>query len=157
MADQILRASFFSVDVPDKAGEGAKILAALRRAKLNLLAFSGFPTGEGKAEIHLIVGDPDELRSVAARAGFPLEGPKTCFLIQGDDRIGALADVVTHLKEARINMKALDALGVGGGRFGGILWVEDEDVERAAEVLKAQPVAAAEPRKADPDTRSAAS
>src|SRR5262245_57533483 len=110
MADKILRAPFFSVEVPDKPGEGAKIIFGLQRAGLNLLAFSGFPTHEGTAEIHLIVSDPDELRSVAARAGFPVMGPKTCFLIQGEDRVGALADVVTKLKEAKINMKALDAL-----------------------------------------------
>jgi hypothetical protein len=45
MADLIKRISYFSMDVADKPGEGARILRLLSNAGINLLAFTGFPRG----------------------------------------------------------------------------------------------------------------
>ena len=64
-------------------------------------------------------------------------GPKTAFLIQGEDRIGAVANAVTKLGKARINVIALTGIAVGEGRYGAILWVKPRKVGRAAEVLGA--------------------
>ena len=43
--DTIRRADYFSMDIPNKLGEGARLLGALRDAGVNLLAFTGFPAG----------------------------------------------------------------------------------------------------------------
>ena len=64
-------------------------------------------------------------------------GPKRCFLIAGDDRVGAVADAVQKLAEAGINVTAVDAACAGGGRYGGILWVAARDVARASRLLGA--------------------
>ena len=43
MAETVQLAEYFYVQVPDKPGEGARLLAQLKEAGVNLLAFSGFP------------------------------------------------------------------------------------------------------------------
>ena len=62
-------------------------------------------------------------------------GPKTGFVIQGDDRTGAVAEVVSKLSEAKINITALQAVAAGAGRYGAILWVKPRDVNKAAKIL----------------------
>jgi hypothetical protein len=135
VADKVLRALYFSTPVPDKPGEAAKILAHVKRAGINLLAFTGFPKA-GTSQLDLIVAEGDALRDAAAKAGFSLGGPKSCFLIQGDDRVGAVADIAAKLGEAKVNITTIDAIRVGN-RFGAILFVKPEDVERTAQVLGA--------------------
>lgn len=43
MADQIQRVPYFYTEVPDKPGEGAKVLGMVKEAGINLLAFVAFP------------------------------------------------------------------------------------------------------------------
>jgi hypothetical protein len=45
MAETVQRVQYFYVEVPDKPGEGARVLGLLKEAGVNLRAFSGFPTG----------------------------------------------------------------------------------------------------------------
>lgn len=136
MADTIQRVQYFYSEVPDKPGEGAKILRMLQEEGINLLALSGFPKGR-RAQIDLIPADPAALKAAAKKAKLKLKGPKTGFLVQGDDRVGAVADLVAKLAEAKINITAVDAVSAGFGRYGAILWVKPRDVRKAAELLGA--------------------
>ncbi len=63
---------------------------------------------------------------------------KVAFLVQGEDRVGALVRVLDKLAKARINMVAMDAVTAGGGRFGAIFWVRPKDVARASRLLGAR-------------------
>src|SRR5437879_5596825 len=45
MPDNIRSVQYFKMTTPDKPGEGARVLARLRDAGVDLLAFSGFPQG----------------------------------------------------------------------------------------------------------------
>lgn len=136
MADTIRRVDYFYIEVPDKPGEGARALSALQEAGINLLAYSGFPQGR-RAQLDFVPEDPAAFRQAAKKAGWKLTGPKRAFLVQGEDRIGAVSGVVRTLAEAKINITALDAVCAGGGRFGVILWVEQRDFVRAGKVLGA--------------------
>jgi len=136
MADEIRRVDYFYVTVPDKPGEGARALGALRDAGVNLLAYSGFPEGRG-AQLDFVPEDAAAFRRAARSAKWKLTGPKKAFLIAGDDRPGAVADIVDKLAGAKINITAVDAVCTGGGRYGAILWVAPRDVARAAKVLGA--------------------
>ncbi len=53
MADIIRKVAYFAMDVPNKPGEGARVLGTLAEAGVNLLAFSGFPSGR-KAQSEII-------------------------------------------------------------------------------------------------------
>ncbi|MBI4390272.1 MAG: hypothetical protein HY575_00130, partial [candidate division NC10 bacterium] len=72
--DTIQRVEYFYVQVPDKPGEGARALAALRGAGVNLLAYSGFPAGR-KAQLDFVPGDPAAFRQVAKQAKWKVKGP----------------------------------------------------------------------------------
>lgn len=135
MADAIRQVEYFYVQVPQKAGEAAKALDALKNAGVNLLAFSGFPEGRG-AQMDFIPADAAAFKGVAKANKWKLVGPKKSFLIQGEDRIGAIADIVRKLADAKINMTALDAIATDG-RFGALCWVAPRDVKKAAQILGA--------------------
>ncbi len=134
MGDTIQLADYFYFEAPDKPGEAARALAQLRDAGVNLLAFSGFPKGR-RAQLDFVPADAAAFKAVAKQARWKLVGPKKAFLIQGDDRVGALAEVMTKLAGAQINVTATDAVCAGAGRYGVILWVKPRDVKRAAKAL----------------------
>jgi hypothetical protein len=137
MADTTRGVDYYYVTVPDTPGEGQRILAALRDSGVNLLAYLGFPVEGGRSQLDLVPEDAGSLEGVAERLGLTLSEAKRAFLIQGDDRVGAVADVVGKLAEANINVTAAAAAAAGSGRYGMILWVAPADYERAAEALGA--------------------
>jgi hypothetical protein len=135
MADTVRRVEYYYVSVPDKPGEGERILSALRQSEVNLLAYLGFPAGGGQTQIDLVPENPAAFRNAADSAGLALSEAKQAFLIQGDDRVGAVSDVIAKLAEGNINITAAAATSAGSGRYGMILWVAPADYERAAEAL----------------------
>jgi hypothetical protein len=137
MADTTRGVDYYYVTVPDAPGEGQRILSALQESGVNLLAYLGFPLDGGRSQLDLVPEDPRSLEDVAGRLELTLSEAKRAFLIQGDDRVGAVADVVRKLAEANINVTAAAATAAGSGRYGMILWVAPTDYERAAEVLGA--------------------
>ena|SRR5229473_7996277 len=136
MADTVRRVQYFYAVVSDKPGEGARLLSLLKEAGVGLLAFSGFPHGR-RAQIDFIPTDLAAFRAFTRNAKLKLVGPKTGFLIQGEDRIGALCEIMAKLAEAKINVTACDAVAAGAGQYGAILWVKPGDVQKAARVLGA--------------------
>jgi len=135
MAETVRTAEYFYVMVPDKPGEGARVLGELRSAGVNLVAYSGFPSGRG-AQLDVVPTDPAAFKTVAKQRKWKVKGPKRAFLIEGDDRVGACADVLGRLAAAKINVTAMDALA-GSGRYAAILWVKPRDVKKTASVLGA--------------------
>jgi hypothetical protein len=137
VADRIRKVSYYYTMVPHRPGRGAKVLAALKGAKVNLLAFSGFPSG-AKAQLDFVPEDGAAFVRAARQAGVQMSKRKTAFLIDGGDRIGACAGVIGKLAAAKIGVTAMDAVAVGGGRYGAILWVKPKDVSKAAKLLGAK-------------------
>ncbi len=137
MADTVRKLDYFALQVPDKPGEGARILEGLRAHGVNLIAFTGFPNGR-RAQVDLVPERTAALRAAARKLKLALGPRKTCFVIQGDDRVGALTATVEKLAEAGINMTALDAVTAGKGRFGAVFWVKPKDVARVARLLGAR-------------------
>ncbi|MBI4638810.1 MAG: hypothetical protein HY727_20940 [Candidatus Rokubacteria bacterium] len=138
MTDTVRKVEYFYVHVPDKPGEGARRLGALRDAGVNLLAYSGFPGSGRRAQLDFVPADPGAFRAVAKQLKWKVVGPKRGFVIQGEDRVGAIAEVLERLAQARINVTALDAVCAGVGRYGAILWVGPRDYSRAAKALGAE-------------------
>jgi hypothetical protein len=136
MADTIRLVDYFYVQVANKTGEGAKVLKTLKEAGVNLVAFSGFPAGR-RAQLDFIPADTAAFKGVARANKWKVVGPKRGFLIQGEDRVGAVAEIVGKLTDAKINVTAIDAICSAGG-YGGLCWVAPRDVKKAARVLGAQ-------------------
>jgi len=138
MADTVKKVDYFAMNVPNRRGEAARVLESLREAGVNLLAFTGFPSGGGRSQVDFIPANTPAFRTAARRAGLKLKQKKTGFHIQGGDRPGALARVLKKLADAKINVTAVDAVCAGKGRYGAILWVKDKDVRKAAKALRAK-------------------
>jgi hypothetical protein len=137
MAETVSEVQYFYIQVPDKAGEGARALTTLKEAGVNLLAFTGFPEGR-RAQLDFFPEDPAAFKRAAKAAGWKVTGPKRALLVQGDDRIGAIADVVEKLAGAKMNITAVDAACAGAGRYAAIVWVDQRNVARAAKLLGAR-------------------
>ena len=134
MTDTIRRVDYFYIETPNRPGEAARALRALKDAGINLLAFSGFPKGR-RAQLDFIPADPVAFMKAAKKAGWKLSAKKSGFLIQGEDRPGAVADILGKLANAKINVTAVDAVCAGADRYGAILWVKPPDLKRAARAL----------------------
>jgi hypothetical protein len=135
MADTIKKVAYFAMDVANKPGEASRVLQALSQAGVNLLAFSGFPRGR-RAQLDFVPEDSARFKKALTRAKLKARPKKTGFLVQGEDRLGAVAEVLQKLAETKINVTAVDAVCAGNGRYGAILWVKPLDVKKAAKGLK---------------------
>ena len=135
MPDEIKRIDYYYASVPDKPGEGARILAALRDAGVNLLGVSAFPHGAGRSQLDLVPEDSAVCAKAARAAGLKLSTKKSGFLIQGEDRPGAVADILNRLAEANLNVTSAQLFCAGSGRYGGMLWVKTTDLRKAAKAL----------------------
>ncbi len=137
MADQIRKVAYFHFEVPDKPGEGARLFAKLRDAGVNLLSFTAFPKSGGRAQIDVVPESTDAFLKAAKGAGLLPSPAKDAFFVQGKDRVGAVAEILARLAEAKVNCTASNATCAPGGGFGMILWVKPEDVAATAKALGA--------------------
>jgi hypothetical protein len=136
MSEMIRKVDYFYTTTSDKPGEGTRLLTALKQAGVGLLALHGFPSAR-KVQIDFVPTDPAALVAAAKSAKIKLTKPKTAFLVEGDDRVGAMAGVLARLSEAKISVTAVTGVCAGMGRYGAILWVKPRDVKKAAAALGA--------------------
>jgi hypothetical protein len=137
MDNTVRNVEYFYVMVPNSPGQAAKIMSGLAEEGVNLLAFSGFPSGR-RAQLDLIPEDSAALKRAAKKLGLTLSAKKTGFLVQGEDRVGAMTDLLDRLATAKVNITAVDAVTSGDGRFGAIFWVAPESVAKAKKLLGAK-------------------
>jgi hypothetical protein len=136
MADTIRKVTYFALEVSNKPGEGARVLGALANAGVNLLAFSGFPSGR-KAQLDFIPEDVAVFKNAVKAVKIKTRPQKFGFLVQGDDRKGAVADLLKMMAGKKINVTAIDAVSAGAERYAAIFWVAPKDVNKAAKALGA--------------------
>ena len=136
MSEMIRKVDYYYATTPDKPGEGTRLLTTLKQAGVGLLALHGFPSAR-KAQIDFVPTDPAAFVAAAKSAKIKLSKPKTAFLVEGDDRVGAMAGVMAKLSGAKINVTAATGVCAGMGRYGAILWVKPRDVKKAAAALGA--------------------
>ncbi len=134
MADLIRTVQYFKVTIADKSGTLGHTLAPLYDAGANLLAVHAFPRNR-RTQVDVVPEDPTTFKDIVKPLKWKVQGPKLCFLVEGDDRSGALVDLTDQLAVAKINLTAVTAVIAGQGRFGAILWVKPRDVKKAAKVL----------------------
>ena len=134
MSNMVRKVAYFALEVPNRAGEAARVLGILAEAGVNLLAFSGFPKGR-KAQLDIIPEDVETFKKTAKIVKLKVRPQKFGFLIQGDDQTGALVKLLETLAEKKINITAIDAVAAGEDRFAAIFWVLPRDVNKAMKVL----------------------
>ena len=137
MATTIRKTAYFSMQIANRAGQGAGMLNGLAKHGVNLLAFTGFPNA-GRAQVDFVPDDVVKFTRAARKLGMKVSKRKTVFWVRGTDRPGATGAICDKLAKARINMVAMDAVSAGGGRYGAIFWVKPKDVARASRILGAR-------------------
>lgn len=136
MSDRVRKVDYFYVMVPNTAGQGSKVLSGLAKHGVNLLAFSGFPS-KGKGQLDLVPENTAAFTRAAKKLKLKVSKKKSGFLLQGNDRVGAMNRTLDTLAAAKINIVAMDAVSAGG-RFAAIFWVKPKKVAKAAKLLHAR-------------------
>ena len=135
MAFQIRRVDYFYTTVKDQPGEAYKILSLLASMGINLLAITAVPFGPNNTQLTLFPEDSGQLRNHAEKSGLKLEGPQSAILVQGDDKLGALAEVHMKLYEADVNVYAASGVSDGKGSYGYIIYVRPDEYNNAVTAL----------------------
>ena len=135
MAETARIVEYYYVTAGNKPGEARRMLEHLSERGVNLLALTCFPLGADQAQIDFFPDDAEQLQKAAADAGVNLFGPKKAFLIQGEDRVGALHEHLLRLANAGINIHASNGVCSGDGKYGYVLWVRPQDFEAATQAL----------------------
>jgi hypothetical protein len=136
MAYNIRRVDYYYTSAEDQPGEAYKLLDILARQGINLLAFTAVPTGPARTQLALFPEQGAKLEAVAARAGMQLDGPQSAILVQGDDKMGALAEIHEKLMRAGVNVYASTAVTDGKGCFGYLVYVRQDEMDSALGALK---------------------
>jgi hypothetical protein len=134
MADTVRKVEYFSIQVPDAPAKAFGVLSLLVSSGINLLGCSGVQRGR-RAQIDVIPEDTRRFKNAVKKAGLKFTPEKSGFLIQGSDRRGALAEHLSKLGAKGINVTGIDALSAGEGRWGAIIWVDEDAVRSASRVL----------------------
>jgi hypothetical protein len=130
--------TYFYTRIEDKPGNAYQLLTRLASEEINLLAFSAVPFGPNHIELTLFPDNSDSLLTTAQQLGLTLGKPQHAFLIQGDDRLGAIADIHQKLFDAHINIYASSGVTDGRGHYGYLIYVKEQDFEAAANALAAK-------------------
>jgi len=137
MADSISQVEHYTLNVKHEAGAGAAVLRALAADGVNLIGFWGYPIGQDAGVLELIPEDGAALRKAAKKAKLDIKKGTPAFLVQGKDRPGAVGAALGKLGDAGINVHAAQAATGGAGRYGAIIFVNEQDVRKAAMALGA--------------------
>ena len=135
MGFQIRRVDYLYTTVKDQPGEAYKILSLLASMGINLLAITAVPFGPNNTQLTLFPEDSGQLRNHAEKSGLKLEGPQSAILVQGDDKLGALAEVHMRLYEADVNVYAASGVSDGKGSYGYIIYVRPDEYNKAVTAL----------------------
>jgi hypothetical protein len=136
MAFTIRRVEYYYANVRDELGAAYRLLSQLAELGVDLLAFTAVPSGPALAQFTLVPTDTGKLLAQASVAGLPLDGPYHAFLVQGDDELGALANVHEQLVKAGVDIFASSGVSDGRGAFGYLVYVREDQFERATAAVK---------------------
>ena len=117
MAFHVRRIDYFSATVRDDPGEAYKLLATLANLGVNLLAFTAVPVGPLHTQLTIFPEDSAKLANEAKKDRLVLDGPHPALLVQGDDELGALAELHMKLLKANVNVYAATGVADGGGQL----------------------------------------
>ncbi len=135
MACTIKKVEYYFTTVEDQPGEAYNILKLLADAGVNQLAFSVIPCGPDATQLAIFPEEPAKLKHEAQLAGMILNGPHHALLVQGDDELGALVDIHQQLFKANINVYASNGVTDGTCCYGYLIYIKEDDYERATEIL----------------------
>ncbi len=137
MSEIVRQVEHYSASVANRVGEGAKVLGALHAAGINLIALWGYARDTGKATLEFIPENGAAFAAAAKGAKLKLSKKQIAFHVDGEDRPGAIADLLAKLAAAKINVGAVQAVCSGSGRYGAVIFLPQAALGKAAKALGA--------------------
>lgn len=135
MADTIRIVDYYQTTVHDEPAAAYHLLARLADAGVNLLGFNAIPFGMHATQLVLFPEDGDVLSRVVTSLGLAATGPHRALLVQGDDQLGALAEIHRRLLDVDVHPYAASGLTDNRGGFAVVIHLRGDQVERAAQAL----------------------
>ena len=119
-----------TVILGDKPGELARLGTVMGDASVNIRGLAAF-TGDGRGVIHLLVGDADVERALAAlkAAKVGVADEREVLVVDVVDRPGTLGELALELAEANVN---IDLAYATFGDTQLVIATDDMDSARAA-------------------------
>jgi hypothetical protein len=135
MALTVRTVEYFYARVDNDPDKTYALLAQLAAEEISLLAFSAVPFGANHLELTLAPDRSASLLQAAGKLGWNLTGPQHAVLVQGDDHLGALADIHKCLSEAGVRIYASAGVTDGAGHYGYLIYFSEDDHLEAARAL----------------------
>lgn len=130
---KVQRITAFTMSLEDKPGALLDLMKKFKERKVNLAGVWGYTMGSGQAEALIVGKDAEKVRTALTAMGKSFT-ERTGFFAKGDDKVGALLNVLQTFSDTGINLDAANAIGVGG-KYGSYYWVKEEDAARAEQAL----------------------
>jgi len=137
MSLSVRKVEYFYVRIHDAPEKAYELLAELAAGEVNLLAFSAVPFGPNHVELTIFPDRSETVVQLAGKLGYGMTGPLHALLVQGDDHLGALAEIQRVLLDAGVRIYASSGVTGGGGHFGYVVYIKEEDHQRASSALGA--------------------
>lgn len=138
MALEIKKVDYFNITIDSKAAEAYKLLSGFSDKGIGLLAFKAIPVKQKQAQFTLFPDNLAKMNDIAKKVGIILDGPHSAVLIKSNsDEPGECADIFRKLSLANIN--DYEACGIADiqDSYGVVLYLKEEDCEKALAVIKA--------------------
>jgi hypothetical protein len=136
MALDILQVEYYNITVEDQITNASKLLSAIACAGVDFHAFKAIPVKSNRTQFTLFAKDSAKLTDGAKKSGLELDGPYSALLIKGDEKSGALADIYKKLSQAGIQVNEACGIADINAGYGVILYLTQEDCDKAMTVLK---------------------
>ena len=130
MACSVRRVDYFTTTVRDQPGAAYRLLTTQRPRDQPACVYGGSDWTLAHAAT-LFPEDTGKLAREAQKDCLVLDGSHPALLVQGDDELGALAELHMRLSDARVNVYASTGVADGRGSFGYIIYVRPEEYDRA--------------------------
>ena len=135
MALSVRTMEYFNTRIVDTPGKAYEILKVLASEDISLLAFSAVPFGPNHVDLTLFPDQPQNFLHLASSQGWPVSEPQHACLVQGDDQLGAIADIQKKLVDAGVSIYASSGVTDGRGHYGYVIYFKEGDHEKAAKAL----------------------
>lgn len=132
MTEAIQRGEYYYTIVDNQPGVLYRLLDHFQNRGIGFYAFTAFPLPGDQSQLDFFPIEIPRFLEAAREAGLSMIGPRSAFVVQGEDTTGALVSYHERLARAGINVHAANGVSDGRGGFGYVLWVKPEDYEEAA-------------------------
>jgi len=129
----VKRIAVHCVDIEDKPGSLQKLLTQSSMSGVDYLCFSAFSCSDNHSRVYVGAKDPKSFEDFAREAGIKIT-EATGFIVGGEDRVGAAANVLKRLAEKDIR-GITGAAMVCDNRYHLFVVVNAKDADRAQKAL----------------------